>query len=80
MRLLIFTYNRNFVILGGEEGFQMLVDALVWDSDALSCCILHHVPSTGHACLWAEKVFNQDTFFKKTVKYVGEPMTHLEST
>ncbi|MBA0760599.1 hypothetical protein Gotri_023331 [Gossypium trilobum] len=27
----------------------------------------------------AEKVFNQDMFFKKTVKYVGEPMTHLES-
>ncbi|MFQ6654299.1 hypothetical protein Gotur_025355, partial [Gossypium turneri] len=27
----------------------MLVDALVWDSDALRCCILHHVPSTGHA-------------------------------
>nr|KJB15488.1 hypothetical protein B456_002G180600 [Gossypium raimondii] len=52
MRLLIFTYNRNFVILGGEEGFQMLVDALVWDSDALRCCILHHVPLTGHACLW----------------------------
>ncbi|RWW25123.1 hypothetical protein GW17_00010554 [Ensete ventricosum] len=27
----------------------------------------------------AEKVFNQDLYFKKTVKYVGEPMTHLES-
>lgn len=27
----------------------------------------------------AEKVFNQDMYFKKTVKYVGEPMTHLES-
>ncbi|XP_052486227.1 uncharacterized protein LOC105766539 isoform X1 [Gossypium raimondii] len=27
----------------------------------------------------AEKVFNQDMFFKKTFKYVGEPMTHLES-
>ncbi|GAB2213006.1 hypothetical protein Droror1_Dr00021017 [Drosera rotundifolia] len=26
-----------------------------------------------------KKVFNQDLFFKKTVKYVGEPMTHLES-
>ncbi|GJT20503.1 pyruvate kinase 1, cytosolic, partial [Tanacetum coccineum] len=27
----------------------------------------------------ADKVFNQDLYFKKTVKYVGEPMTHLES-
>jgi len=27
----------------------------------------------------AEKVFNQDLYFKKTVKYVGEPMSHLES-
>lgn len=27
----------------------------------------------------AEKVFNQDLYFKKTVKFVGEPMTHLES-
>ena len=27
----------------------------------------------------AEKVFNQDLYFKKTVKFVGEPMSHLES-
>ena len=27
----------------------------------------------------AEMVFNQDLYFKKTIKYVGEPMTHLES-
>ncbi|KAG6517121.1 hypothetical protein ZIOFF_020501 [Zingiber officinale] len=27
----------------------------------------------------AEKVFNQDLYFKKTVTYVGEPMSHLES-
>lgn len=26
-----------------------------------------------------EKVHNQASYFKKTVKYVGEPMTHLES-
>ncbi|TYH73659.1 hypothetical protein ES332_D05G344700v1 [Gossypium tomentosum] len=25
------------------------------------------------------EVFDRDMFFKKTVKYVGEPMTHLES-
>ncbi|KAG6477119.1 hypothetical protein ZIOFF_066371 [Zingiber officinale] len=33
----------------------------------------------GYNILQAEKVFNQDLYFKKTVKYVGEPMTHLES-
>nr|XP_010908225.1 pyruvate kinase 1, cytosolic isoform X3 [Elaeis guineensis] len=27
----------------------------------------------------AEKVFNQDMYFKHTVKHVGQPMTHLES-
>ncbi|KAJ7279824.1 hypothetical protein O6H91_Y377000 [Diphasiastrum complanatum] len=27
----------------------------------------------------AEKVYNQAVYFKKTVKYVGEPMGHLES-
>ncbi|KAL2539806.1 Pyruvate kinase family protein [Abeliophyllum distichum] len=33
----------------------------------------------GKICAEAEKVYNQDVYFKKTVKYVGEPMTHLES-
>ncbi|GFZ02461.1 pyruvate kinase family protein [Actinidia rufa] len=33
----------------------------------------------GKICAEAEKVFNQDLYFKKTVKYVGEPMSHLES-
>lgn len=33
----------------------------------------------GKICAEAEKVFNQDFYFKKTVKYVGEPMSHLES-
>ncbi|KZV38525.1 hypothetical protein F511_40274 [Dorcoceras hygrometricum] len=33
----------------------------------------------GKICAEAEKVFNQDQYFKRTVKYVGEPMTHLES-
>jgi len=27
----------------------------------------------------AEKVHNQDLYFKKAVKHVGEPMSHLES-
>lgn len=33
----------------------------------------------GKICAEAEKVHNQAAYFKKTVKYVGEPMTHLES-
>ncbi|KAK1299883.1 hypothetical protein QJS10_CPB13g01714 [Acorus calamus] len=33
----------------------------------------------GRICAEAEKVYNQDLYFKKTVKYVGEPMTHLEA-
>lgn len=33
----------------------------------------------GKICAESEKVFNQDLYFKKTVKFVGEPMTHLES-
>ncbi|XP_027160754.1 pyruvate kinase 1, cytosolic-like isoform X1 [Coffea eugenioides] len=33
----------------------------------------------GKICAEAEKAYNQDLYFKKTVKYVGEPMTHLES-
>lgn len=27
----------------------------------------------------AEKVYNQDLYFKKAVKFVGEPMSHMES-
>ncbi|XP_022744191.1 pyruvate kinase 1, cytosolic-like isoform X2 [Durio zibethinus] len=37
------------------------------------------VSTVGKICAEAEKVFNQDLYFKKTVKYVGEPMSHLES-
>nr|KJB16695.1 hypothetical protein B456_002G243700 [Gossypium raimondii] len=37
------------------------------------------ISTVGKICAEAEKVFNQDMYFKKTVKYVGEPMTHLES-
>ncbi|KAK7391480.1 hypothetical protein VNO78_19896 [Psophocarpus tetragonolobus] len=33
----------------------------------------------GKICAEAEKVHNQDLYYKKAVKYVGEPMTHLES-
>ncbi|XP_028789947.1 pyruvate kinase 1, cytosolic isoform X1 [Neltuma alba] len=37
------------------------------------------ISTVGRICAEAEKVFNQDLYFKKTVKYTGEPMTHLES-
>ncbi|KAF2307497.1 hypothetical protein GH714_029171 [Hevea brasiliensis] len=37
------------------------------------------ISTVGKICAEAEKVFNQDMYFKKTVKFVGEPMTHLES-
>lgn len=37
------------------------------------------ISTVGKICAEAEKVFNHDLYFKKTVKYVGEPMTHLES-
>ncbi|OEL31809.1 Pyruvate kinase 1, cytosolic [Dichanthelium oligosanthes] len=45
--------------------------------------ILVAFENLGYTCLptvlQAEKVFNQDLYYKRTVKYVGEPMTHLES-
>ncbi|KAL0338557.1 UNVERIFIED_CONTAM: Pyruvate kinase, cytosolic [Sesamum angustifolium] len=37
------------------------------------------ISTVGKICAEAEKVFNQDEYFKRTVKFVGEPMTHLES-
>lgn len=37
------------------------------------------ISTVGRICFEAEKVFNHDTFFKKAGKYVGEPMSHIES-
>ncbi|KAL1813264.1 hypothetical protein DCAR_0625562 [Daucus carota subsp. sativus] len=37
------------------------------------------VSTVGRICAEAEKVFNQEMHFKKTVRFVGEPMSHLES-
>ncbi|XP_015876451.2 pyruvate kinase 1, cytosolic isoform X1 [Ziziphus jujuba] len=37
------------------------------------------ISTVGKICAEAEKVFNQEVYFKKAVKRVGEPMTHLES-
>lgn len=37
------------------------------------------ISTVGKICGEAEKVYNQDLYFKKTIKHVGEPMSHLES-
>ncbi|ESW15834.1 hypothetical protein PHAVU_007G106100 [Phaseolus vulgaris] len=37
------------------------------------------ISTVGKICAEAEKVHNQDLYFKKAVKYVGEQMSHLES-
>ncbi|XP_051113694.1 pyruvate kinase 1, cytosolic-like isoform X2 [Andrographis paniculata] len=37
------------------------------------------ISTVGRICAEAEKVFNQDQYFKRTVRYITEPMTHLES-
>ncbi|KAH0714307.1 hypothetical protein KY284_007212 [Solanum tuberosum] len=37
------------------------------------------ISTVGKICAEAEKVYNQDVYFKSAVKCVGEPMTHLES-
>ncbi|KAG2622982.1 pyruvate kinase 1, cytosolic-like [Panicum virgatum] len=37
------------------------------------------ISTVGRICAEAEKVFNQDLYYKRTLKYVGEPMTHLEA-
>ncbi|KAH6804078.1 Pyruvate kinase family protein [Perilla frutescens var. frutescens] len=37
------------------------------------------ISTVGKICAEAEKVYNQDVYFKKAVKHVGEPMTHMEA-
>ncbi|KGN48226.1 pyruvate kinase 2, cytosolic [Cucumis sativus] len=37
------------------------------------------VSTVSRICAESEKVFNQDLYFKKAVKHIGEPMSHLES-
>ncbi|KAH0775765.1 hypothetical protein KY290_007176 [Solanum tuberosum] len=37
------------------------------------------ISTVGKICAEAEKVYNQDVYFKRAVKCVGEPMSHLES-
>ncbi|XP_042002986.1 pyruvate kinase 2, cytosolic-like [Salvia splendens] len=37
------------------------------------------ISTVGKICSEAEKAYHQDLYFKKAVKHVGEPMSHLES-
>ncbi|XP_061349334.1 pyruvate kinase 1, cytosolic-like [Gastrolobium bilobum] len=37
------------------------------------------ISTVGKICAEAEKVYNQDLFYKKAVKCMGEPMSHLEA-
>ncbi|KAK4431082.1 Pyruvate kinase, cytosolic [Sesamum alatum] len=37
------------------------------------------ISTVGRICAEAEKVYNQDFYFKKAVKCVGQPMSHVES-
>ncbi|CAM8973398.1 unnamed protein product [Rhodiola kirilowii] len=37
------------------------------------------ISTVSKICAEAEKVFNQELYFKQAMKYVGEPMSHLES-
>ncbi|KAK6156313.1 hypothetical protein DH2020_010561 [Rehmannia glutinosa] len=67
--------------------FPFDVDILVSCSDAIllgaetlrGLYPVETISTVGKICAEAEKVYNQDLYFKKTVKFVGEPMTHLES-
>uniref|UniRef100_A0A8R7VEM9 Pyruvate kinase n=1 Tax=Triticum urartu TaxID=4572 RepID=A0A8R7VEM9_TRIUA len=54
-------------------------DAILLSAETLRGLYPVETMSTvGRICAEAE-VFNQDLYFKRTMKYVGEPMTHLES-
>ncbi|CAG7905814.1 unnamed protein product [Brassica rapa] len=56
------------------------IDAILLGAETLRGLYpVETISIVGKICAEAEKVFNQDLYFKKTVKYVGEPMTHLES-
>lgn len=55
-------------------------DAIVLGAETLRGLYpVETISTVGKICAEAEKVYNQDLYFKKAVKFVGEPMTHLES-
>ncbi|KAF1871670.1 hypothetical protein Lal_00020464 [Lupinus albus] len=55
-------------------------DAIVLGAETLRGLYpVETISIVGKICAEAEKVFNQDLYFKKAVKYAGEPMSHLES-
>ncbi|KMZ75164.1 Pyruvate kinase [Zostera marina] len=55
-------------------------DAILLGAETLRGCYpVQTISIVGNICAEAEKVFNQYEFFKRVVKSVGEPMSHLES-
>ncbi|KAF4367993.1 hypothetical protein F8388_002604 [Cannabis sativa] len=61
-------------------GAKTWTDAIILGAETLRGVYpVETISIVGKICAEAEKVFNQDLYFKRTVKYVGEPMTHLES-
>ncbi|XP_044416694.1 pyruvate kinase 1, cytosolic isoform X1 [Triticum aestivum] len=64
-----------------------VANAVLDGNDAILLCAetlcglypVETISTIGRICDEAEKVFNQDLYFKRTMKYVGEPMIHLES-
>ncbi|XP_072088540.1 pyruvate kinase 1, cytosolic isoform X3 [Arachis hypogaea] len=55
-------------------------DAIVLGAETLRGLYpVETISTVGKICSEAEKVYNQDLYFKKTVRYVGEPMSHMES-
>lgn len=57
----------------------MLVLTIMSISHNLEFNCYSMMSSFSYCCWQAEKVFNQDLYFKRTVKSAGEPMSHLES-
>ncbi|KAK1359263.1 Pyruvate kinase [Heracleum sosnowskyi] len=55
-------------------------DAILLGAETLrGLYLVGTISIVGKICAEAEEVFNQDMYLKKSVKYVGEPMTRLES-
>ncbi|GJU72968.1 pyruvate kinase 1, cytosolic-like protein [Tanacetum coccineum] len=79
--------STNLTILPTRAEATDVANAVLDGADAIllgaeTMCGLYPLESisiVGKICGESEKVYNQDSYFKKTVKYVGEPMSHLES-
>lgn len=58
--------------------FVGMHDPFLHNLSYLFICLIFFI-QISYSIMQAERVFNQDQYFKKAVKYVGEPMSHLES-